>query len=368
MISLVVAHLRRRSGRSLLTATGIAVGVGAIVALLALTAGLERRAGELVHLGRADLGLFQRNAADLTTSVLPLALVDRLRARGDVADATPIQLLVEGIPSEPSSIVFGGDPEGFLADRLVMVEGRRAFGPRDIMVGDRLAERLEVRPGDPLPVHDRTFTVAGVYHTGIFFEDAGAIVDLRVAQDLAGRRRDEATIIAVALEPQIVASDAERALRDDLPSVTVLSDPEEAARAGANSLLISKAMPLIVVLALIVGGLFVANTMVMAVLERRGEIALLSAVGWSPFQLGALVMVEAVAVSVAGATAGVALGMAAGEALPRALGLLDFIEPHLTAWALGRGLLVGVAIGVLGGLYPTWRASRVDPAGVLARA
>ena len=77
-----------------MTAAGIAVGVAAIVALLALSAGLNRTAGQLVHLGRADLGLFQRDAGDPTSSVLPLALLPRVKAQPEIVDATPLQLVV----------------------------------------------------------------------------------------------------------------------------------------------------------------------------------------------------------------------------------------------------------------------------------
>jgi len=367
VIELVLSNLVRRRGRTLLTASGIAVGVATIVALLSLTAGLERRAGELVHLGRADLGVFQRNAADLTTSVLPLELVQRLRRRKEVADATPIQVLVEAIAQDTGAVVFGASPDGFLARRLTFTAGSPARGPKDVVIGDRLAKRLALHPGDPLTVSGREFRIAGVYHAGIFFEDSGAVLALAVAQRLAGRRADEATTIAVALRPDIAADDAVGALTRAFPSLQVIGSPEEAARVGANSNLISQAVPLLVALALLVGGLAVANTMLMAILERQGEVALLAAVGWSPTQLGGIVMAEAIGVSVIGAGLGLALGIAAGETLPRLLSLLDVVEPHVTAWGLGRGLLVGIAIGVLGGIYPTWRVARMAPAGVLAR-
>ena len=71
----VFANLRRRPGRTLLTALGTALGIATIVALLAVADGAKRSAGGLVHLGDSDLGLFQKNAADPTTSVLPLSLV-----------------------------------------------------------------------------------------------------------------------------------------------------------------------------------------------------------------------------------------------------------------------------------------------------
>jgi ABC-type antimicrobial peptide transport system permease subunit len=52
--------------------------------------------------------------------------------------------------------------------------------------------------------------------------------------------------------------------------------------------------------------------------------------------------------------------------LIKALGVSSYVSPAVTAWALGRGLLVGVAIGVLGGIYPAWRVTRMTPLRALA--
>ena len=368
MIGVILANVLRRRGRTLLTASGIAVGVATIVALLSLTSGLERRAGELVHLGRADLGVFQRNAADLTTSVLPIGLVARLERRPDVADAAPIQLLVEAIPGAPSAVVFGAQPDGFLTRRLVITAGRGLGPGPSVLLGDGLARTLGLGPGATLGVAGRELRVAGVYHAGISFEDQGAVVALPLAQRLAGAAPARSRPSPSRSSPTSRPRPRSRRCGTTCPRCGIGS-PEEAARVGANSVLIAKAVcPMLVVLALVVGGLGVANTMVMAVLERRSETATLAAVGWSPSRIGALVMGEAVIVSVVGACLGLALGVAAGEALVRTLGLLDYVTQHVTAWTLGRGLLVGVAIGVLGGLYPTWRAGGLAPAGVLAQA
>jgi putative ABC transport system permease protein len=148
--------------------------------------------------------------------------------------------------------------------------------------------------------------------------------------------------------------------------VAVISDPTEAIRAGVNSELISKAVLLIVVLALIIGVLAVANTMLAAVLERRRELVLLATIGWSRSQLAVLVLGEAIAVSIIGTAAGLVLGTAASGLLPTALGLQSFISPELTTWGLGRACLIGVAIGVLGAVYPIWRVTRISSAAGLA--
>jgi putative ABC transport system permease protein len=365
VLALITANLRRRTTRTALTAAGIAVGVAAIVALLALSAGLNRTAGQLVHLGRADLGLFQRDAGDPTSSILPLSLLPRLRAQPEIVDATPIQLAVSAIARAPSAIVFGIDPNGFVARRLVYTAGHGP-APGQAVLGDLLAKQLHVAPAGTIRAGHRTFRIAGIYHAGITFQDQGAITTLADAQALAGRTSQETTTIAIRLAQRVTPATAERKLARAFPGLAAISDPSEAIRAGANSELISKAVLLIVVLALIIGALAVANTMLAAVLERRRELALLSTIGWSGSQLAALVLGEAVAVSILGTAAGLLLGLLASGLLPAALGLQSFISPELTAWGLGRAALVGVTIGVLGAVYPIWRVTRTWSAVALA--
>ena len=365
MFALVYANLRRRLARTLLTAAGVAVGVAAVVALLALSAGLNNTAAEFVHLGKADLGLFQADAGDPTSSVLPLSLLARVRAQPVVQQATPIQLLAGAVARQPGAIVLGLQPSGFAARQLIILAGHE-IAPRQVLVGDTLAHELHLRPGSTLKLNRRSMPVGGVYHTGLSYEDSGAVLDLRDAQAIAGRTPSEVTTFAVKLRPQVSAAAGERELTRKLPGVTAIADPGEAVRAGVNGLLIAKAVLFMVVLALIIGGLTVANAMQAALLERRRELALLATIGWSAAQLGVIVLCEALAVSMLGTAVGVLLGLGAGKLLPGALGLGGFISPALTPWGVGRAVLIGLAIGTIGAIYPIWRVTRMRSAVALA--
>jgi putative ABC transport system permease protein len=367
MLALIGANLMRRRARTALTAAGISVGVAAVVALLALSTGLNQTAGQLVHLGRADLGVFQKEAADPTSSVLPLSLIPRLRAQRYIRDVTPIQLVVNDVRHAPGAIVLGIDPHSFVARLNVMTAGAPA-SPGHAVVGDLLAQQLHLRPGSSLRIDGRSFAVAGVFHSGITEEDTGVTTVLRDAQALAGRTPDEATTFAVRLKTEISAAKATKMLTNTFPNLLPISEPSEAVRAGANNQLIANAVLLIVVLALIIGALAVANTMLAAVLERRRELALLASIGWSAEQLASLVMGEAVAVSVLGTGAGLLLGIAASKLLPGALGLGAFISPVLTVWGFGRAILIGIMIGLVGSIYPAWRVTRMRSVVALARA
>lgn len=361
MISIIFTNLRRRPTRTVLTAAGIGVGVATIVALLSFTQGLRETAAGFVHLGGSGLGVFQANVSDPTASVLPEAMVARLQSSPQVAQATPLLLIVEGVAQDRSAVVFGADESGFFARQLVILDGSRPRSPeRELLVGDRLAAAQRLAAGDSLSVSGHRYRVAGVYHSGIYFEDSGAVMSLAQARAISGRRGEETNVV-VRLAPGVRASSAARTIEREFPGTQAISDPQQALRVGANGTLISKAILVIVVIALIVGVIGVMNTMAMAIAERQSELGLLSTVGWSPLRVAALIFGEGLAVSVIGAGLGLLFGVIGAQELVKALGVSSYVTPAVTAWGLGRGLLVGVAIGVLGGLYPAWRVTRMTP-------
>jgi ABC-type antimicrobial peptide transport system permease subunit len=271
-----------------------------------------------------------------------------------VEEATPVVLVVEGVKQNPAAVVFGADPDGFFAKRLVTSAGRLSLAGRSVMVGERLAHELHLAPGDKLRVKKRQFTVAGVYHTGVFFEDTGAVIDLQQAQRI-NDSPGEATTIPVQV----------KALKRQLPGIQVIGTPEQASRVGANGQLVQNAVTIIAALALIVGGLGVTNTMAMAVLERKRELALLSAVGWRRRRVALLVLAEGIATSVVGAGLGLLLGVVGAKALGNALDISAIVTPRVTAESIWQSLLIGIAIGAIGSLYPAWRGTTVSGAELL---
>lgn len=362
-----LTSLRRRPGRTLLTALGTALGIATIVALLAVARGAQHSATEFFHLGASDIGLFQRAAQDPTTSVLSTELIPELKRAPGIADATPLILLIGDVSRSPAAIVFGVDPSGFEAKRLVFSSGRLFAGRDQIVVGDALARQRHLAVGDTLKVHRRRLTVTGIYHNGIAFQDQGAFVEMGLAQAIGGLK-GETTSIVVHLGVGTRPAQARRMIHRRFPGLTVIGDAQELPRAGANGELVSNAALVIAVLALLIGGIGVMNTMLMSVVERRSEFALLSAVGWSGPQVAVRVLVEGVATTILGTAVGLLMGVIGAHFLVAALGAQEFAAPRTSAWDLGRALLVGVLIGVLGGLYPAWRAAHVSPAQALAQA
>jgi putative ABC transport system permease protein len=284
-----------------------------------------------------------------------------------VKSATPVVLIVEGVKQNPAAIVFGADPRGFFAQRLVTTSGRASLQAGSVMVGSKLASQLHLKPGSTLLVKRRPFKVAGIYQTGIFFEDTGAVLNLATAQKI-NHQPSEATTIPVQFSDRVRHDAGVRALKRAFPGIQVIGTADEASRAGANGQLVQNAVTIIAALALIVGGLGVTNTMAMAVLERKRELALLSAVGWGRPRVALLVLSEGVATSLFGAGLGLLLGVVGANALGHALSISAVVNPEVTVSSIWQALLIGVAIGIVGSLYPAWRGTTVSGAELLQGA
>jgi putative ABC transport system permease protein len=352
MLAMIAANMLRRRGRTALTALGVAVGVMTVVALLSVTGGLSRSAGDLAKLGRADFGVFQGGLSDLTASSLPDSIVSRVAAQPGVATAVPIQIVPHAIARDSSILVFGANPNGILGRRLVLISGRLPRG-QQLLVGVGAAKQLHAAVGGTITVSGRPFPVAGIYRSGISLEDNGVVL-LSVTQHISGRS-GAISMIAVSVAPGYRDVDVERRIERAIPGTLSLGDPSEVARVDTNSRVITKAAIIIAVLALLLGAVVVVNTMAMSVIERRQQFGLLAVVGWSRVRVASLILGEAIAVSFVGAAAGLALGALASELVVRALAAGTFVSPAVTTWVLARGLLVGLALGVIGALFSVWR-------------
>src|SRR6478735_2845043 len=132
---LVFKNLMRRKVRTGLTVAGVAIGVGLIVALLSITAGVKKTASDLIHVGRSDFGLFQQGASDLTRSVLPDSLLAKVRADPGVADAAQIFIRVGKVENQDEFLLFGFKRGEVTDRRNVIVEGRRPRG-NEALLGD----------------------------------------------------------------------------------------------------------------------------------------------------------------------------------------------------------------------------------------
>jgi putative ABC transport system permease protein len=362
---LVLKNLLRRKVRTALTVAGVAIGVGLIVALLSITNGVKHTAGELIHVGRSDFGLFQTGAADLTRSVLPESLAGNIRSTNGVARVASIFLLVGVVEHSDSSLLFGYVPGEFPERRLVIVSGRRTAGD-EALVGDGAARIYRLRPGGVVHAGNRAFRIAGVYHSGNRFVDRGVILPLGAVQRIAQRPREVTTfgvIVQVGETPKAVAT----RLEQRFPGVTAVIEPGQAVKIDTSSRLIVTAGWIFSLLALIIGGIGVTNTMAMAVFERMREIGIMRAVGWTSPRIAALIVSEAIGIGLIALALGLLGGWGAAVLFTEHSSLSNLTRADFTGGVFAWGLAFALGVALVGALYPAWRAISLTPIEALRR-
>lgn len=351
--------------RTALTAAGVSIGVGLIVALLSITAGVRNTANQLIHLGRADFGLFQSGTSDLTTSILPQSLEPEIAKEPGVQMVAGLMLYVSNVDGQSSFLVFGMQPGQFPWMRLVITRGRLpATG--QVVVGDAALKSLHVKIGGSILVNRKSFAISGIYHTGDPFEDNGAVMQLTPLQRLT-KRPAEITTIAITVNPGQPSKKVASAITKRYPNIASLAEPGQAVKVDTSSRLLISAGWIFSLLALIVGGIGVTNTMAMSVFERTREIGILRAVGWPAYRVALLIVSEAIGICLLAMGVGLGVGVLAAHMFT-AYGLIStFVTPDFTTGVFIWGLVFSLGVGVVGAIYPALRAIRLTPIEALRR-
>src|SRR5581483_11797041 len=252
----------------------------------------------------------------------------------------------------------GLDPSEFAYRRLVVLEGRRGA----VLAGDHSGKHL----GQVVRVAGRPFTVGGIYHSGDHFEDLGLVLPLRTVESLA-KRPGEVTSIGVNVQLGSNVKAVAARLQRRYPGVAAVTEPGQAIKVDTSSRLIISTGWAVSLLALIVGGLGVTNTMAMSVTERTREIGILRAVGWPGARIGRMIVSEAVGICLIALAIGCGLGILAAHEFIGRSSLSGLISHAFTGGTFLWGLAFALGVGVVGALYPTWRALRLTPVEALRR-
>lgn len=364
---MLLRNVARRRLRALLSVLGVALSVGATVALLGVSLGLVGQVSAVVSEAGSELTVVQRIPRGLTfgyLGALPESLVQDLLRVPDVVGASPLVLVPATITREIVFLIYGVPPSGPEASRLRITAGRAlrdGDGPV-VMVGQRAADGMGKVVGDTLAVGARELPVVGIYRSGVSLQDGGAMMTLAGAQESFGFQ-DRVSLVKVKVADPRRVRDVQQAIKARFPDVTAITS-EEFARDRLNLEAVVQAAWAISVIALLLSVLAVTNTMVMAVVERTREIGILLAVGWSRVRILTLFLGEALVLSLGGGLLGIGLGAGALRVLSEGYKMLPFPNA-LAPEILGGAVVLALAVGMLGGAMPAWRAARLDPVAAL---
>lgn len=383
LVRVATAGLRTRRLRAALSALGIAIGVAAMVAVLGLSA--SSQAGLLAEIDKLGTNLLtvQSGGAGLLSSneELPLAapaMISRIGPVTHVAQTGTTGHQVYRSPLVPSTQSGGLQVQAASPGLLPAVGTHVVAGSYlnaatstepVVVLGAAAAQQLgidQLRQGERIWIDDMWFYVTGILAPAPLAPeiDSSVLVGFPAAQTYLGFDGHPTKIYvrsATDYVPAVQAVLASTTSPED-PSGVQVSLPSAAlvARAQASNALTGLFLGLGAV-ALLVGGVGVANIMVIGVLERRGEIGLRRALGSTKGHIRFQFFSEALLLALLGGAAGVLIGVAATAIYATAHGWT--IEVPALGWAGGLG--AALVIGAIAGLLPALRAARMSPTDAL---
>jgi ABC-type antimicrobial peptide transport system permease subunit len=359
-LGITFRNLWRRRTRSLLTMGGIAVGAGLIMSLGAITEGSFQEFTAFARRGGAELVALQADVADMSYSVIEERIGRAIAAMPEVEDVSGIVWGVSSGQGMPLIFIIGVDP----GDRTILhyriVEGTCIHGRREVMLGRTAAEMLKEHVGDALSLPGGIYRVVGIFETGLAFEEGAGVITLREAQ-ATFEKPHQVSMYQIKLRDPSQAEAVRDAIEARFGKDVTVSMAATFIENRTDFQTTQTMMNAIFALAVVVGGVVVTNTMVMSVMERTREIGTLRAVGWRKARVLYMVLSESLLLSLIAAGMGLLLGLGLTSALKAMPSVGTFVKAIYTPQVITQTVGVSLLLGLVGGLYPAWHASRLHP-------
>jgi len=370
----VLKNVLRRRIRSTLTLTGVAAAVGMFVTLVGISDGLQATLLDLYQQRHIHLIVSRSDAVNPMAGTLPEKLGQDVAALDGVQGVSPG--LVDMLSFDNlgiNGVVVQGWPAGaFMFRELTILEGQgltvESRGKKGIMLGKDLAKNAHLKLGDNVEVSGENYRVVGIYESKSDIENNWAVLLLEDAQKLTGKT---GLITGLTVRLKDDSDESIKAARAAIEGPVadklrvkgkVQAKPPQEFLNTQTQLRAFKAMAWAVsVVALLMGMLFMLNTMIMSVFERTREIGILRAIGWRPSRVIRMILMESVLLSLGGAIVGTVGGIGLTLLLSRLPLANGAIPNSLSPAIMAKGFIIALVVGLLGAAYPAFRGARLLP-------
>ncbi|WP_084959615.1 ABC transporter permease [Thermoactinospora rubra] len=375
------AGLRARPTRVVLSALGIAIGIATMIAVIGISSSSrEQLLRQLDRLGTNLLTVAPGTTLFGEEAKLPTSALEMVKRIGPVKTASAtgtVDATIRRTDHIPEAVTGGIAVQAATTELLTTLEGQVVSGTwlnaaterrPAVVLGAEAAKRLGItRTGVRVWLGDRWFTVIGILGPMPLAPEIerSALVGFPAAEEYLGFDGHPTTIYERSTEESVeaVRGVLARTVNPENPNEVQVSRPSDAlaARAAAAGAFTNLLLGLGAV-ALLVGGVGVANTMVISVLERRKEIGLRRALGATRGQVRLQFLAESLLLSGLGGVVGAVLGALATVAYAVSRDWPPVVPP----WAIGGAVGATLVIGTIAGIYPAMRAARMSPTVALA--
>lgn len=372
--TLMIKNPFRNRTRATLAIIGIAIGIATIVALGMVTGGLQSSTQSTLKAGSAEITVTKIGSGNFGSSggAMDESLVTDLKNTNGVKDTAGILRVNSNVSTSSGGSGFGS-MSGFLVNgidssKLALVGINSVNGTiftngssNEIIIGKTIAQNLNKTVGSTIDIYGTEFEVTGIFESGNFIYDIGAFTSLSTLQNLTNNT-GKVSYIQVKVNDNANASQVSKTIQDERPNdLSATTAVDQANRINQSLGMIDTASWAISLLAIVIGGVGVINTMIMSVFERTREIGVLKAVGWKDRRILGMILGESIILTLVAAVVGIILGIVAVEIIFKFFTTSQSFEAVLTMDTLLKAFAVALLVGIVGGLYPAYRASRLAP-------
>ncbi len=262
-------------------------------------------------------------------------------------------LSINGIDKDKLSLVGIKDVNGSMFNE----------NSNEVIMGKNAAETQNKTIGDNITIANTNFKITGIFETGNMLADRGGYASLSQVQNVTDS--DYVSEILVKTDEgandTVISEKIEKDYGDDLSTITA----EQQAEMINNAIgMMDTASLAISALAIIIGGIGIINTMIMAVYERTKEIGVLKAVGWDSNRVLGMILGETLVLTLVSGIVGTIFGILISEIGVNLLGSGSGSQMLSLAYTPNTFILafgVAILVGIIGGIYPAYRASKLAP-------
>jgi putative ABC transport system permease protein len=356
---LIITNLLRHRIRSLISIAGIAFSVAAMLTIVTVLQGAVGMFSGILS-SDSQVIVFEKNVSDLFFSSVPSNAVKTMASWQIVQHADPVLFGIVSSSDYPIITCFGLTSNDARLRKATWIQGKPSdFGEQEdgVVLGQRAAEFMKAKPGSIVQIGHGSFLVTGVIKTANGFEDGGVFMPLAAAQKFF-HKEGASSVVTVKLQKKDDISEFKTMVHRNFPNLVALEDAEFTRTYSQFKILKATAWA-VGACGLLLGGLGVANTMIMSVFTRIREIAILRVNGFSNGQIGTMIFGESALVAVLGAISGLVIGTVFLFALRLIPALHGYVDTSIQFVVVAIVIVLALLTGLAGALYPAVYAMRI---------